>query len=91
MLPCQRHLFDIPDNVAYLNCAYMSPLMKAVVEAGRAGLARKAHPWGLTPDEFFTGTEEFRRTAALIWAMLSRLRGYCFFGGLRDSDGAHGI
>ena len=66
MLPCQRHLFDIPDNVAYLNCAYMSPLMKAVVEAGRAGLARKAHPWELTPDEFFTGTEEFRRTAALI-------------------------
>jgi len=44
MLPCQRQLFDIPDDVAYLNCAYMSPLMKPVIEAGVTGLAGKAHP-----------------------------------------------
>ncbi len=66
MLPCQRHLFDIPDHVAYLNCAYMSPLMKPVLEAGTAGLARKAHPWELTPDKFFTGADEFRTTAAQL-------------------------
>jgi selenocysteine lyase/cysteine desulfurase len=66
MLPCQRHLFDIPDDVAYLNCAYMSPLMKPVIEAGVAGLARKAHPWELTPDKFFTGADEFRATAAQL-------------------------
>ncbi len=66
MLPCQRHLFDIPDDVAYLNCAYMSPLMKPALEAGTAGLARKAHPWELTPDKFFTGSDEFRATAAQI-------------------------
>src|SRR5271169_1307879 len=66
MLPCQRHLFDIPDDVAYLNCAYMSPLMKAALEAGTAGLAGKAHPWELTPDKFFTGSDEFRSTAAQL-------------------------
>ncbi|MBZ5657335.1 MAG: aminotransferase class V-fold PLP-dependent enzyme [Acidobacteriia bacterium] len=66
MLPCQRHLFDIPDDVAYLNCAYMSPLMKPVIEAGATGLARKAHPWEITPDQFFTGSEEFRTTAARL-------------------------
>ena len=66
MLPCQRHLFDIPDDVTYLNCAYMSPLMKPVVEAGNAGLARKQHPWELTADQFFTGSEEFRATAAQL-------------------------
>lgn len=66
MLPCQRHLFDIPDDVAYLNCAYMSPLMKSVIEAGVAGLTRKAHPWELTPDKFFTGSDEFRATAARL-------------------------
>ena len=66
MLPCQRHLFDIPDDVAYLNCAYMSPLMKPVIEAGATGLARKAHPWELTPDKFFTGSDEFRTTAAQL-------------------------
>ncbi len=66
MLPCQRHLFDIPDDVAYLNCAYMSPLMKPVIDAGAAGLARKAHPWELTPDKFFTGSDEFRAAAAQL-------------------------
>ena len=66
MIPCQRHLFDIPDDVAYLNCAYMSPLMKPALEAGTAGLARKAHPWELTPDKFFTGSDEFRATAAQL-------------------------
>ena len=64
MIPCQRHLFDIPDDIAYLNCAYMSPLMKPALEAGTAGLARKGHPWELTPDKFFTGADEFRATAA---------------------------
>ncbi len=64
MIPCQRHLFDIPDDVAYLNCAYMSPLMKPALEAGTAGLARKAQPWQITPEEFFTGAEEFRAIAA---------------------------
>ena len=66
MLSSQRHLFDIPGDVAYLNCAYMSPLMKSVIEAGTAGLARKAHPWELTPDKFFTGSDEFRATAAQL-------------------------
>lgn len=66
MLPCQRRLFDIPDEVAYLNCAYMSPLMKPALEAGTAGLTRKLHPWEITSDKFFTGSEEFRKTAAQL-------------------------
>ena len=67
MLPNQRHLFDIPDDVAYLNCGYMSPLMRSALEAGRVGLARKTHPWDLTAPEFFTGAEEFRTVAAQIF------------------------
>jgi selenocysteine lyase/cysteine desulfurase len=67
MLSCQRHLFDIPDDVAYLNCAYMSPLMKPAFEAGTVGLARKQHPWELTADQFFTGSEEFRGVAARLF------------------------
>jgi selenocysteine lyase/cysteine desulfurase len=66
MLPCQRDLFDIPSEVTYLNCAYMSPLMKTVLKAGGEGLARKAHPWELTSDTFFTGSESFRATAARL-------------------------
>ena len=48
-LPSQRHLFDIPEDVTYLNCAYMSPLMNEVLEAGVEGLGRKAHPWEIAP------------------------------------------
>jgi selenocysteine lyase/cysteine desulfurase len=66
MIPCQRHLFDIPDDVAYLNCAYMSPLMTRAVEAGIAGLKRKAQPWQIVPDRFFSGSEEFRSVAARL-------------------------
>ncbi len=66
MLHNQRHLFEIPSDVAYLNCAYMSPLMKQVVEAGRVGLARKQHPWELTPHQFFAGADEFRAVAAQL-------------------------
>lgn len=66
MLSCQRHLFEIPEDVAYLNCAYMAPLMRAVVEAGTHGLRRKANPWEITPEHFFTGAEAFRATAARV-------------------------
>ncbi len=67
MLPNQRHLFDIPDGVTYLNCAYMSPLMRSVVAAGNAGFARKSRPWEITPDDFFTQAEDLRRLAANLF------------------------
>ena len=35
-LPNVRDAFTIPDDVADLNCAYMSPLSRAMVEAGHA-------------------------------------------------------
>ena len=33
MIPCQRDLFDIPEDVAYFNCAYMSPQLRSVTQA----------------------------------------------------------
>lgn len=45
MLPSQRHLFDIDDDVAYLNCASFSPYLQTVHAAGVAALHRKLHPW----------------------------------------------
>ena len=66
ILPPQRHLFDIPPDVAYLNCAYMSPLMNAVVEAGRAGVARKARPWTIGQDDFFSEPDRARALFARL-------------------------
>ncbi len=44
-IPNQRHLFDIPDGLSYLNCAQQSPLLNAVCRAGETGASLKAHPW----------------------------------------------
>ena len=57
LIPCQRDLFDIPDNVAWLNCAQMSPTMRSVAEAGEAAIRRKEHPWTISPVDFFTDSE----------------------------------
>lgn len=60
LIPCQRALFDIPEGTAYLDCAKMSPLSRAAVEAGRRGLERKARPWDLRAEHFFDESEEVR-------------------------------
>lgn len=61
MIPCQRALFDIPEDVTYLNCAYMSPSLKSVTEAGVQAMAGKGRPWTITGDDFFNKSEEARR------------------------------
>ncbi|MGI9491894.1 MAG: aminotransferase class V-fold PLP-dependent enzyme, partial [Geminicoccaceae bacterium] len=66
MIPCQRHLFDIPDDVAYLNCAYMSPFLKTVTEAGVQAMVRKARPWMVTSDDFFKDNETARALCAQL-------------------------
>lgn len=60
MIPCQRHLFDIPQEVAYFNCGYMSPLLRSVREAGERGMASEGRPWEVHPEHFFTQSEEAR-------------------------------
>ena len=60
MIPCQRHLFDIPEDVAYLNTAYMSPLLTSVVSAIDSGSRLKANPWKLKISNFFDDIEEAR-------------------------------
>lgn len=60
MIPNQRHLFDIPEDVAYFNTATMGPMTKASVEAGQRGLARKLQPWTIPDTDFFADTERLR-------------------------------
>jgi selenocysteine lyase/cysteine desulfurase len=57
MIPSQRQLFDIPEDIAYFNCAYLGPLSNAVVAAGKQAAGRKAHPWEIGSEDFFTETE----------------------------------
>ena len=52
-IPNQRALFEIPDDVAYLNCAYMSPSLNRVVAAGEKAVRQKRRPWEVTSPDFF--------------------------------------
>ena len=65
-MECQRHLFTLPEAQHYLNCAYMSPLLKSVEAAGIAGLRRKVNPARLGADDFFAGTHALRRGFARL-------------------------
>src|SRR5215203_3570449 len=67
-LAVQRELFDIPDDVAYFNCASLAPQLRASAEAAAAGLGRRARPWTIGSDDWFTETEERR-------ALFARLAG----------------
>ncbi|MFA5668556.1 MAG: aminotransferase class V-fold PLP-dependent enzyme [Balneolaceae bacterium] len=63
---CQKHLFSLDENITYLNCAFMSPLMKTVEEAGVAGVLRKREPYLLSGDDFFTESKELRQEFAKL-------------------------
>jgi hypothetical protein len=59
-LGSQRHLFEVPDDVAYFNTANMSPLLCAVRDAGESGLARLAAPWQVAAADWFGDVERLR-------------------------------
>ena len=69
----QRQLFDIPDEVAYFNCAYYSPQLNESRNRLHNGVNTKNRPWERTPDSFFDDAETVRSLSSDI------------FGG--DSDG----
>lgn len=65
--PSQRHLFDVPAEVAYFNTAYNSPLLNASRDALLAGAVTKSHPWERKADDFFADAETIRRLAAELF------------------------
>ncbi len=64
MLPSQRHLFDVPSDVAYLNNASYTPLPRCVREAGEVGVAAKSQPWQMDADAIAHEVEAVREAAA---------------------------
>src|SRR5215207_1766499 len=65
-LRSQRDLFEIPEDIVYLNCAYMSPQLRPAREAGEKPVSRKSRPWEITPDLFFEDAEEIRALFARL-------------------------
>ena len=56
----QSDLFEIPEKISYLNCAYMGPQLRSAREVGERAVSRKSRPWELTPGDFFAEAEEAR-------------------------------
>ncbi len=65
-LPCQRALFALPPEVAYLDAAYLSPIPLAAAEAGAQAAWIKARPWEMTIGAFYEDVEEARALAAAM-------------------------
>ena len=61
LIPSQRHLFDIPDEIAYFNCAYHSPQLNESRDRLLSGVAEKSHPWKRVSTDFFEHAETVRR------------------------------
>jgi selenocysteine lyase/cysteine desulfurase len=65
-LGSKRDLFEIPEDIVYLNCAYMSPQLRPAREVGEKTVSRKSRPWEITPDDFFEDAEEIRALFARL-------------------------
>lgn len=66
MIQCQRDLFSLPEEVSYINCAYMAPLMKKVIEEGKKGVEVKALPFEVKPNDFFEPANAVRTLFAKL-------------------------
>ncbi|MDF9799958.1 selenocysteine lyase/cysteine desulfurase [Catalinimonas alkaloidigena] len=65
-LPSQKGKFTLSPDITYLNCAYMSPLMKSVEEAGIKGLKLKRSPEQVGHRAFFGEVEDLRKAYAKL-------------------------
>ena len=66
---CQRHLFGLPIDHHYLNCAYMAPISDRVRSAAHQAIERLRVPNQIRTEDFFIRSDSIRRLfAALIHA-----------------------
>lgn len=61
MIESKKQLFDLDDEVTYLNGAFMSPSLKSVVEIGKKQVEAKLKPYQITGSDFFTTVAEVKR------------------------------
>lgn len=73
MLNCQKSLFQLPDEIHYMNNAFMSPFMKQVEDAGILAIQKRRNPSVFKSSDYFTITEPLRQ----------------YFGNIIHSDPKH--
>lgn len=66
MLTCKYSKFSLPERSVYLNCAYMSPMLKSVEKAGIRALRAKRNPADIKAQDFFSEMETLREEFAQL-------------------------
>jgi len=66
MISCKRSKFTLPKKVTYLNCAYMSPLLKTAEKVGIQNLRRRRNPSTILAEDFFADGELLREEFARL-------------------------
>ncbi|HFS67245.1 MAG TPA: aminotransferase class V-fold PLP-dependent enzyme [Flavobacteriia bacterium] len=66
MLKNQKDKFKIPDNIHYLNCAFMSPFLKEVEQIGHQAVSKKCFPYQITGNDFFADTNKLKKVFASL-------------------------
>lgn len=66
MLSNQKHLFDIPENITYLNIAAQSPVFKSIYQAGLEGLNQKRLPHTIGLADYFEPVKELKQLFAQL-------------------------
>jgi len=62
----QKNLFRIPDDVSYLNCAFMSPIFKEAEAIGHQSISQKCLPYEITSNHFFEATNKTKQLFASL-------------------------
>lgn len=57
----QKQLFDLDEEVTYINGAFMSPSLKSVAEIGKRQVDAKLKPYQITGSDFFTTVAEIKK------------------------------
>ena len=59
-MKCQKQKFILTGKKTYLNCAYMSPMLKKVEKAGIRGIHLQRKPEKIMPEHFFNNIKEIK-------------------------------
>ena len=66
MLNCQKHLFSLPNDVSYINGAYMSPILKKTEQIGKQKVAQKSLPFTILTNDFFEPVVRLKQVFAKL-------------------------
>ncbi len=65
-MKCQKNLFNLDEDVVYLNCATKSPALIDCKNAGHQAIEEYSKPYLMDTSDFFTPIERLKKTFAKI-------------------------